>query len=651
MDLAQFAPLMEFAGDDAINAMVGPDGSKNLRSLSPLKVEKVAPHLYGLTRDNIITALIDPENDVIRLKRYDYMAAGILPGNDGVWLDPAEPNNGLQSLVHSSWKSQIINDFRDEVYDLKKYDMDLVEAEDKVYLPFQLLDSIAFRCVGYSHIYNGVDYYPTTALSSYPTLNASCYSNNNTFLFADAFYEPSNDLGEGELYRYVASVPKVDWTDPEKPEYDIFALLANGGGAAYSAFDPTAAIPEDIHHQITWERIDGDTYISLTSIDKTTKKATGSPSTMRVLSKGGFFNTKTRSQALTDFNYDLLRFQFDEFYGLKEELKAKQGYVDFDSFVAEKGLKEKFLSLDATVYDEALAEFTMKYIDDGHTSYGSRSIFSGVTEVSASALAKNYVGPRVTSLRERYSEYTTLRKEAVGEEEAQTGLFIEGETAVLRFDMFAHFFALIPPADASSRAMPIDKLFGISAPMAFLSAFDLIKEHGGIDNIVIDLTCNQGGAVLTIPFLAAFFTSDPTMLMRDVNMGVDREFHYAVDLNQNGIFGEKEDSHEGDYNFFVLTSDFSFSCGSLLPSVAHNCGVKIIGAQGGGGACPVGNYSDACGSNYNVSSPMQTLYRDAEGNLVNNDEGVPVDYPLAKDSWYDLVKLNQFVSNLSNQAE
>ena len=42
------------------------------------------------------------------------------------------------------------------------------------------------------------------------------------------------------------------------------------------------------------------------------------------------------------------------------------------------------------------------------------------------------------------------------------------------------------------------------------------------------------------------------------------------------------------------------------------------------------------------------MYHDDEGVLRNNDAGVPVDYELEKGSWYDLTKLNEFVSGLSN---
>lgn len=71
-------------------------------------------------------------------------------------------------------------------------------------------------------------------------------------------------------------------------------------------------------------------------------------------------------------------------------------------------------------------------------------------------------------------------------------------------------------------------------------------------------------------------------------------------------------------------------------------------ASCGGGAYPVTTFTDAVGSIYNSSSPMQTGYLDEEMKFVNNDAGVPIDYELDEDSRYDMTKLNAFVSGLTD---
>lgn len=44
----------------------------------------------------------------------------------------------------------------------------------------------------------------------------------------------------------------------------------------------------------------------------------------------------------------------------------------------------------------------------------------------------------------------------------------------------------------------------------FYACFEEILQHEEIKNIVIDLTCNGGLASLTLPYIAAHWTDDPT---------------------------------------------------------------------------------------------------------------------------------------------
>jgi hypothetical protein len=74
--------------------------------------------------------------------------------------------------------------------------------------------------------------------------------------------------------------------------------------------------------------------------------------------------------------------------------------------------------------------------------------------------------------------------------------------------------------------------------------------------------------------------------------------------------------------------------------------VKIIGKQSGGGACSAMGFVDACGSIYSTSSALQTCYLDCQNQFVHNDADVPIDHELDMNSWYDLPKLDAFVSSL-----
>ncbi len=605
-------------------------------------VSKIADHLYAVNKDGIVTMLVNAKTDTITVKRFDVFLSALTRFNNGIALDSASPDPSDKSLVHPSSKSKVKGEYLDEVYNLGDYHMDIAEAGGKVYLPFQFLSNLFMRTLGGDFLYNGHDYF----ISTLSGVNAaSCYSGNNTFYFKGVLFEQTEVTPTGEFRRYVAKDPSI----LEGPaEYTIFALSSDGKGASWDSEDPQSPIPENPNNGLlVWEMLGQDVKIGLKIMNETTHEFNEVPSYFRVRHDQTLFNAKTRDRTVANYNYNLLRFQFDRLYGLKPELAEKTGYIDFDSFVSSKGLKEGLLSLDVNTYDAALCDFTMRYVDDGHTKYTQRSLGGITDEKDAATLVKEHPGARRGGLFEKLSAYQSKRTEVLGNQDP-IGVFMEGETAVIRFDSFVHVGGNIPVIPSEAKEYPISTIMQLSTPWGFDLCFDQINANPAIENVVIDLTCNGGGMVLTLPYLAAHFTKDPIFLNYDACQGVEREFHYSVDLNHNGVYGDEGDSYVGKYNFFVLTSDFSFSCGSALPTIAHIAGVKLIGKQCGGGACTVATFTDAFGSIYTTSSPGQIGYRDAEGKFVNDDAGIPVDYALGEDSWYDLGKLNTFVSGLIN---
>ena len=222
-----------------------------------------------------------------------------------------------------------------------------------------------------------------------------------------------------------------------------------------------------------------------------------------------------------------------------------------------------------------------------------------------------------------------------------------GETAVIRFDLFSHLLPIITDPGTALDMLDTSTFLKSSSPFGFMKAFKEIEQHSEIKNVVLDLTCNGGGMVLTLPFLAAFFTKDPTIYLKDNLSSVVREFHYDVDLNCDGVYRGQGDCYADKYHFYLLTSDFSFSCASAFPTMAKIAGIDIIGVQCGGGACNVAGFTDACGSIYTLSAPQQIGYLDENGNFVNDDAGIPVKYEVPKESWYDLTKLNSAIQGFN----
>ena len=112
-------------------------------------------------------------------------------------------------------------------------------------------------------------------------------------------------------------------------------------------------------------------------------------------------------------------------------------------------------------------------------------------------------------------------------------------------------------------------------------------------------------------------------------------------------FGDEGDTFKGKFNFYCLTSAFSFSCGNCLPGIAKEAGVKIIGETSGGGTSPVGVYFDGLGTFFNLSNHYDMCYKDG-GKFVHNDAGIPLDHPFPfnEGNWYDANAVNTFIKGL-----
>lgn len=169
----------------------------------------------------------------------------------------------------------------------------------------------------------------------------------------------------------------------------------------------------------------------------------------------------------------------------------------------------------------------------------------------------------------------------------------------------------------------------------FASAFNKIKENNSVKNVVIDLTANSGGRTASMSYLLTYLSKEPSIL---VNQELDRsviDYRYQIDLNLDGQFATDLDSFQGKYNFYVLTSDCSFSYANLFATSCKNGGyAKIIGQQSAGGSCVISMICNSTGYLYHSSSEyVQVLFDGTE--YKHNDEGVEVDIPLDSSKFYD----------------
>ena len=348
----------------------------------------------------------------------------------------------------------------------------------------------------------------------------------------------------------------------------------------------------------------------------------------------------TRTQAFADFTYNEFCFTLEHYYGLRNYKIPQDSSADAQ--IAASGYKSDLLSTDVATYEEAICNFITTWVGDGHARYIFPSGYAGANYSYYTSLGSDYSGgrnPRMLKLNADFAEIGQLRENA----NKEVGLEILDNLAIVRFDEFIKY------RKGDSKDYDLSQDYAIvhkaGSDLLFRKAFNTIKDTPGIQNVVIDLTYNDGGEIDAVPFLEAYMVEDVTFTVKDGLTGECLETHYMLDLDYDGIFG---DTYANQYKFFVLTSNASFSCGNALPTVLKEHGITIIGETSGGGECAVGYAATANGTIFESSSNFHMGHYDYDLNkFVGNDSGVTPDYAYPRSKFYDTEYLKDFLNNLA----
>lgn len=117
-------------------------------------------------------------------------------------------------------------------------------------------------------------------------------------------------------------------------------------------------------------------------------------------------------------------------------------------------------------------------------------------------------------------------------------------------------------------------------------------------------------------------------------------------------FDDKDVSPYTGYNYGVLTSKASFSCGNNFPWFMHEHGAMILGEQSGGGACAI-RMSGVGGMDMRNSAASSIGVTDEGGSI---DNGCPVDANLLGDGenptvgFYDLAALSELMNEYFGES-
>lgn len=582
-------------------------------------------------------------------------------------LDPNEPaGESLCKIVKNKSKSASI--WEEKNISLSKYGFDLIDEDGHLYAPiglFQTIFSENSSPVSQTPIiYNGMDYYFLVDDDTITACNSSelmfIYNDSNAFYpmmnptvpsigipFQCNFKPVQSGLKEQEKYRLETEKiisKEVEGKGKVVPDFKVVISLKKDGKGTFQYVNAETGEPvfnEEYglmdNRVLTFTEDENMVHIAM---HYTSPISGAEQDDVYSIYKGKTFcraSTRDPNYALYDFN--VTRLLFGEFYGIQQTAPFMK---DVDARIAP--YKKDILSTDPLTHCLAMSRFIYEGVDDAHSrvvTFGN--FFDCKLEDYDAQIKANSLGRRRNALLNEREYLKSARSLASLKE----GYQIIDDTAYLTFDGFLvspslDYFNLTEAAD--------EYVTGDTVAFFLTSLSDLAKNHKEeVKRVVIDITANGGGASASLPILSALFSGEAAIHHFNYYWGEKVENHYNLDLNHNGVFGEPEDSYKNMFNYYILTSDMSFSCGNAFPGIVKESGgAKIVGHQSGGGCSVVGNVVSPSGFKYTTSSLITSAYLDKDGNYVENDLGIPVDYKIDPSIWYNRQALNQELAKYEN---
>lgn len=342
-----------------------------------------------------------------------------------------------------------------------------------------------------------------------------------------------------------------------------------------------------------------------------------------------YFDEPTmRSSKLTEFNYNELCLYLDLYYGLQFEHGF---YTGFDDLLESIGLKEQMLEADSVESFNAIASLTLGYIADAHSNAVAASPYAGSKKPES--VVRPVMAPGIEQYMKDASRYTQARAEALGEVQFYQKV---GNTAYITFDSFA----LGDRSTGYEGALTIGDTVDI-----VIASHARITQDPEIENVVVDLSCNGGGAFDAAVYLIAWMIGSCDLSIYNGITGSRSTTTYKADVNLDGVFDENDTI--SSKNLYCIISPTSFSCGNLVPALLKASGeVTIVGKMSSGGGCIVKHALTADGTLFCISSTSQ-LSIVKNGTYYSIDQGVEPDVSLTKiESFYDRVALTEYLNGL-----
>lgn len=175
----------------------------------------------------------------------------------------------------------------------------------------------------------------------------------------------------------------------------------------------------------------------------------------------------------------------------------------------------------------------------------------------------------------------------------------------------------------------------------------ITRENSPIKNVVLDLSCNSGGATPAAVYTLCWFLGESRVSVNNTFTGAQSTMFYKADINMDHVQDEQDTLAGRGLNLFCLISPASFSSGNLVPwAFKENGNVTLLGRTSGGGSCVVSPITTAWGTTLLISGSRRLAFV-KNGSYYDVDQGVEPDYVIhTYDHFYDREKLTEYIHTL-----
>ena len=341
---------------------------------------------------------------------------------------------------------------------------------------------------------------------------------------------------------------------------------------------------------------------------------------------------------LVDYNAYLFLYLMDNLYGLKDYY----GISSMANYYKKAGIYSNLFSIIGSERGQAYLD-ALTILDDNHTALVS---VNGTWDENQ--LYGRRYGTNVVNRSRLRSDLADRRERVYGTKKATKDILYsqDGKTAMIAFDSFA-FGAedkvFNPDGSIKDTAKDYDTYFMI------LDVLRTLKNAGTVENVVLDISINGGGVLGVMMKLLALISKNNSsdLSFYDDTTSLLTSYVSHVDSNDDGEY-DASDSFGNDFNFYILTSDCSFSCGNAFPCIAQMLGdAKIIGQKSGGGECIVAiHYMPNSEYVYHSSNLHLGFYDETSNKFTGFEGGAKPDITLAiNDDFYSIEAINNAIKN------